>query len=69
MDNTSIIKLQEAGYIFLRPRDIETKAGMNYAIMQSREFGAWSMLEKCATKADRARRMKELSELSMFLID
>jgi hypothetical protein len=68
MDKKSVEKLQEAGYVFLRERDIPGKSGRtNYAIMQSKEFGVWTILEKFETKAARKRKLKELSELSFIL--
>ena len=70
MNKTSIEKLQKAGYIFLRERDIPGKCGrVNYAIMQSKEFGTWSILEKFETKAARKRRIDDLSKENNILID
>jgi hypothetical protein len=68
MNKKSVIKLQEAGYIFIRERDITGRDGrMIYAIMQSQEFGSWTLLEKFETKAARMRRITELCELDNIL--
>jgi hypothetical protein len=70
MNKRSVEKLQEAGYVFIRPRDIAGKCGRtNYAIMQSKTFGAWSLLEKFETKAARIGRMKELEDVPFILVD
>jgi hypothetical protein len=70
MNKESVEKLQRAGYVFLRERDIPGKCGvMHYAIMQSKTFGNWSILEKFDKKVARKRRLKQLSELSNILTD
>jgi hypothetical protein len=70
MYNASVVKLQKAGYIFLRERDIRGRnERINYAIMQSKEFGSWTLLETFTTKAARKRRLLELSKEAMILID
>jgi hypothetical protein len=62
MNKQSVEKLQQVGYIFIRERDIPGKSGRtNYAIMQSKEFGVWTILEKFETKAARSRRIKQLN--------
>ena len=63
MTKKTVEKLQKAGYVFLRTRDIPGKSGRtNYAIMQSEDFGRWTVLEKFETKAARDRCLKELDE-------
>jgi hypothetical protein len=70
MNKRSVEKLQEAGYVFLRERDIPGKCGVtHYAVMQSREFGVWTVLEKFDKKVARKRRLEELSRLSNILTD
>jgi hypothetical protein len=65
MQNKSVIKLQKAGYIFLRLQDQE---GV-YIIKYSDSFGAWKTLEKFKTKASRLRRLNELLEEEKYLFD
>ena len=68
MTKQSVEKLQNAGYVFLRERDIPGKQGRtNYAIMQSGDFGVWTILEKFETKAARTRRLKELEKESHII--
>ncbi|MDR2286540.1 MAG: hypothetical protein LBE04_03560 [Prevotellaceae bacterium] len=68
MNKQSVLKLQEAGYIFIRERDIPGKTGRtNYAIMQSKEFGVWTILERFETKAARSRRITELETQKNYL--
>ena len=63
MTKKSVEKLQKAGYVFLRTRDISGKGDrINYAIMQSASFGTWTILEKFETKAARDRCLKGLDE-------
>ncbi len=70
MTSTSVQKLQQAGYVFLRKRDIPGKfERTNYAIMQSTHFGAWSLFEKFETKAQRDRRLKELDQQPNIIVD
>jgi hypothetical protein len=65
MNRKSVEKLQKAGYVFLRSRD----CAAYYAIMQSKVFGSWTLLEKFATKAARRRRLAELIEQPDMLIE
>jgi len=68
MEKASVIKLQEAGYVFIRPQDYEGKSGKKkYAIKQSGEFGVWKILEFFDTKAARERAIKQLVELNNIL--
>jgi hypothetical protein len=69
MEKKSTEKLLNAGYTFLRVREIQGKPGVRttYAIMQSKEFGSWTLLEKCETKAACRRRLKELEEQPLIL--
>jgi hypothetical protein len=69
MDNKSVGKLQRAGYVLLRYRDIPSAGTMVYAIMESRVFGVWNILEKCKTKAARDRRLAELHADAYILFD
>jgi hypothetical protein len=70
MYNDSVIKLQKAGYVFLRKRDYQVGSEqMSYGIVQSKEFGKWTLVEKFPTKAARKRRLLELSKKSNILID
>ncbi|MDR2626584.1 MAG: hypothetical protein LBC40_00945 [Dysgonamonadaceae bacterium] len=62
-------KLLNAGYIFIRERDIEGKSGKKeYAVFQSTSFGAWSKLASFATKAARGRKMKELEDSDWYIV-
>jgi hypothetical protein len=69
MTKKSVEKLQDAGYVFIRTRDIPDKCGrINYAIMQSKEFGAWKILEKFDIKTKKKRRLDVLEGLSNIII-
>ena len=66
----SVEKLQNFGYVFLRKRDIPGEGGkIDYAIMQSKIFGRWSISEKFGTKAARERRLQILDNLSNTIIE
>jgi hypothetical protein len=69
MTKKTVEKLQNAGYVFLRTRDIPGKKDRtNYAIMQSKKFGTWTILEKFETKAARDRRLKQLDEQPLTIL-
>ena len=70
MTKKSVEKLQDAGYVFIRTRDIPGKCErINYAIMQSKTFGTWTVLEKFDTKTARKRQLDLLDALSNTIID
>ena len=70
MTKTSVRKLQDAGYVFIRTRDIPGKCErINYAIMQSKTFGKWTILEKFDTKSARERHLNALDELPNTIVD
>ena len=70
MTKVSVVKLQDAGYVFIRTRDIPGKCGrINYAIMESKEFGRWTVLEKFETKAARERHLNALDELPNTIVE
>jgi hypothetical protein len=66
----SVTKLLDAGYVFLRKRDMPDKSGcVNYTIMQSKHFGAWTLLEKFKTKTARECRLNELDNQPFFIVE
>jgi hypothetical protein len=63
MEKTSVEKLLDAGYIFLRPEDstnTKNAGGVKYVIKKSDSFGVWRRLEEFPTRAARDQRLKEL---------
>ena len=68
MNKRSVCKLQEAGYVFLRFRDLPGKE-KPYAIMVSSTFGVWHILVRFDTRTARARRLQELEEDDHCLCD
>ena len=70
MTKRSVEKLQNAGYVFLRMRDIPGKCGrVNYAIMQSKTFGNWTILESFDTKVARKMKLGLLDGLFNIIVD
>jgi hypothetical protein len=63
MEKRSVIKLQEAGYIFLRVDEREEGIIIKY----SDDFGVWKTLEKCKSKAACKRRLNELVKTDKYL--
>ena len=64
MESASVIKLQEAGYSFLRvdeKRD-DTNKTVSYIIKISSEFGSWRKLNELPTKAATKRELERLVE-------
>ncbi len=62
MEKPSVIKLQEAGYSFLR---VDEKWNVDnqpkkYVIKFSNEFGIWKNLKECKTKAETRRELDRL---------
>ena len=70
MTSTSVIKLQKAGYSFIRVQEDTDKDGKKkYIIKQSTTFGAWTHFDTCVSKAACERMLKELDEDPKFIID
>lgn len=63
MEKQSVIKLQKAGYIFLRVDERDNAIIIKY----SDDFGVWETLEKCKSKAACKRRLMELVETDKYL--
>ena len=62
MTKQSTIKLQEAGYVFVRVDERERDGKKKYIIKESSDHGVWKFLEVFETKAACERRLKELEE-------
>jgi hypothetical protein len=67
MESKSVIKLQEAGYVFLRVEERKEDGKKIYIIKQSKQFGSWTYLERCKSMAACDRRMKELLNEDKYL--
>jgi hypothetical protein len=65
MERRSMEKLMEAGYIFLRSDD-SPNVRIKY---RQKGSGDWKTLEKFETKAARERRLNQLLDSSMYIMD
>ena len=70
MTKKSVIRLQEAGYVFFRIRETEGKGGKKYqSIFASNDFGVWKLHEKFETKAACKRAIDELDKKNYSIIE
>ena len=70
MTKQSKEKLLKAGWTLYRKRDIPGKCGRtNYAIMQCKNFGVWTMLNKYDTKTPRDKQLKNIDELDNTIVE
>ena len=59
MEKSSVVKLQNAGYTFLRPVEFPNANNM-YVIKSSSEFGVWRKLGEFKSKAEMFREINRL---------
>jgi hypothetical protein len=70
MTKKSVVKLQDAGYEFLRLRTEEDKSGKTKrCIYQSKEFGTWKKIAEFATKKACLEHLCLLENLSNVLVE
>ena len=64
----SIIKLQRAGYVFVRAVERESRGKKSYVIQQSERYGEWKNISVFYTKENCEKRLKEIEEHPLCII-
>lgn len=65
MEAKSMIKLMDAGYMFIRSDD-QPNIRIKY---KKKDSGDWKTLEKFTTKTARDKRLRELLDLNNVIMD